>query len=532
LEGLNPDTEYEFTVSGYDSVYRFKTAPNRINSPVKFIVTGDVDANSTADAMARAAAAEDPLFIAVIGDHAYEDSKADYHWKWARYFESWHRWFRGSNGRLIPIIPGVGNHEMLFGMVGAHPDFDNTAEWRKRYGNYYYRYFPFPGAGQPYGTLDFGSYLSLVILDTEHSSPTITGSDDQSLWLGARLAERSTVRHILPMYHVPAYPSNRALGDPLNTRIRGSWLPLLENAGVKLAFEHHDHTYKRTKPMKGGQVDPDGTVFMGDGAWGVPTRSVDTARSYLERASASNHAIVVTLSPTSRQVNVIDINGVVIDSVSQTADYIPPPPNQTIPAITHFSNIGIKISWLGSPDSDGYRIFRNGILIGSTSENHFVDTQWSAAPHPVYSIRAYNDGGESPDASVTPSRKQLWALSNGMSGSPLEINALMSADVDGDGINGLTEYFHGTSPNSPESTMPVFLEGVHSGYFRFLYKKSPDAEDVTGRVLTTDSLETGAWTDVSGEFYEELQGDRAGWYRCSVPVGGGVTKGFYRLKVE
>jgi hypothetical protein len=533
LEQLDPDTEYEFMVSGYVTVYRFRTAPARISSPIKFVVTGDVDVNDTADAMARATAAQEPLFIAVIGDHAYEDSKADLHWKWARYFESWHRWFRGTNNRLIPIVPGVGNHEMFYGMAGSHADFDNSAEWRKRYGIYYYHYFPFPGAGQPYGALDFGNYLSLIVLDTEHSSPTITGSDQQSLWFGSQLEARDKTKHLLPLYHVPAYPSNRAFTDPLNTRVRSAWTPLMENAGVQLAFEHHDHTYKRTKPLRGGVESPGGTVFMGDGAWGVSTRGVDLSRPYLAQAASVNHSIIVTLTPTSRQINVIDTSGQVIDSLTQTADYIPPAPLPPQPIFTQLSNLGIQISWDGVEEGNGYRVFRNGALIGETSSTSFLDAGWNTGEQPVYSVRAYNDGGEGVDSPlISLSPKQIWALSNGVSGSPDELDGFLNSDPDGDGILSIAEYFHGTSPHFPESEVPLVVEGVANGYYSFLYKRSPVAQGVAGQIWKTGNLETEAWSTVADGISEELTGSRSGWIRFRIPLSGAEEQGFYRLKVE
>jgi hypothetical protein len=204
------------------------------------------------------------------------------------------------------------------GWAENHPDFENTVDWRLRYGAFFFRFFAFPGAAQPYGVLDFGDYLSLILLDTEHSSPKISGEDPQTLWLAQRLTERRGVKHLVPMYHVPAYPSNRALGDPLNTRIRRHWVPLFENAGVSLAFEQHDHTYKRTKPILNGVPGLEGgIVFAGDGAWGVALRTPDVSRDYLHDAQSRHHAFLVTISNSGRIIEAFDKNGIVFDSFQQ-----------------------------------------------------------------------------------------------------------------------------------------------------------------------------------------------------------------------
>ncbi len=37
---------------------------------------------------------------------------------------------------------------------------------------------------------------------------------------------------------------------------------------LKIGFENHDHGYKRTKRLKGGQEDVNGTLYIGDGCLG------------------------------------------------------------------------------------------------------------------------------------------------------------------------------------------------------------------------------------------------------------------------
>ncbi|MFM8807959.1 MAG: fibronectin type III domain-containing protein, partial [Chthoniobacterales bacterium] len=156
ITGLNPGWIYEFQVDGYTETFRFKTMPADLTQPVKFAAAGDADIGPDADAMAAAIAARDPAFVAMIGDHAYEDSRAANFWMWERYLQSYFTNLRAPDGRLIPIVSAVGNHEIYNGWGEFHPDFENTADWRLRYGSYFFRYFAFPGANQPYGVLDFG----------------------------------------------------------------------------------------------------------------------------------------------------------------------------------------------------------------------------------------------------------------------------------------------------------------------------------------------------------------------------------------
>jgi hypothetical protein len=71
----------------------------------------------------------------------------------------------------------------------------------------------------------------------------------------------------------PSYRSDK-VGESgkINHLIREHWCPLFDEYGVQLAFEHHDHAYKRTYPIRKGTVDPRGVVYLGDGAWGVTVR--------------------------------------------------------------------------------------------------------------------------------------------------------------------------------------------------------------------------------------------------------------------
>ena len=57
--------------------------------------------------------------------------------------------------------------------------------------------------------------------------------------------------------------------------MRKHWSPLFDKYGLDAAFENDHHIYKRSNLIKGGKVDPSGTLYIGDGAWGykpVPFR--------------------------------------------------------------------------------------------------------------------------------------------------------------------------------------------------------------------------------------------------------------------
>lgn len=396
LAGLNPDTEYEFNVDGYDETFRFRTLPATLDEPIRFGVGGDVDIGSTADAMTAAISSHDPAFLVVGGDVAYADGRAENFWKWMRYFESWFHNARAPDGRLIPKVMAIGNHEVRFGYAQFHPDFDNTADWRLRYAPYFYRFFAFPG-DPGYGVLDFGSYLSLVVLDTDHSNLTV----NQNTWLEETLDARRDRAHLIPIYHVPAYPSHRSFNDEFISRVRQHWVPLFEQAGVKLAFEHHDHTFKHTKPLLDGAEHPDGIVFVGDGLWGIGERPPDTSRWYLQPGASDRHHVhLVTLSADSRIVQTVGTDGTFFGGaepgqilLAQPRDGIPETPANL--AADHIRPRAARLVWEPVPNATTYEIERDGSVVATVSTAAWLDSDRTPETSASYRVTAINRSGRS-----------------------------------------------------------------------------------------------------------------------------------------
>ena len=112
-----------------------------------------------------------------------------------------------------------------------------------------------------YNVLDFGDYLSLVLLDTGHISPI---GGEQTAWLDKTLAARVDCPNLFVYNHVPAYPSHQEFdssnGGGTGADNRKYWTPLFRRYNVDVVFEHHDHMFERTKPMLDGHVDEDGAA--------------------------------------------------------------------------------------------------------------------------------------------------------------------------------------------------------------------------------------------------------------------------------
>ncbi|MFQ5802430.1 MAG: fibronectin type III domain-containing protein [Candidatus Methylomirabilales bacterium] len=304
LTDLMPGTDYRFRFGENSVEFKFRTMPSDMSKPIRFAVGGDtMDGFDMLDEWyeetCRLVAKEDPMFTVIGGDIAYANGNGKLVKRWYRWLAGWKKYMVTSDGRLIPFVVAIGNHEVQGG-------FNQTPDKAP----YFYSLFAMPGQ-RGYGVLDFGRYLSLVLLDSGHTHP-IDGK--QTDWLRRTLADRQDVPHLFAVYHVPAYPSVRNFDNGVSARIREHWVPLFEQFGVDVAFEHHDHVYKRTHPIRAHKVDPRGVLYLGDGAWGAMLRR-PRDRWYLAKTASKRHFSLVTVGQ-SRSFLAIDSEGQIFDRVT------------------------------------------------------------------------------------------------------------------------------------------------------------------------------------------------------------------------
>jgi hypothetical protein len=314
LVQLLPDTNYKFHLGKESASSRFRTMPQKTDRPVHFVVGGDLyqDDFFRFKKMNGKVAKMDPDFIVLGGDIAYTRGhravlKGRYFeiQRWQTFFKAWKEQLVTSDGRLIPFVIAVGNHDLPSKRVDP-----------KKEPVLFYELFALPEQGTPFRALDFGDYLSFFLLDTGHTVPII---GKQTEWLQKALAERKgTKAHQMAVYHVAAYPSFYAYRKGTPEKIRQNWIPLFDQYQVKTVFEHHDHAYKRTFALKNDKVDPTGTLYLGDGAWGVSPRVPSEANEvwYLAKTASKNYVFLVSLQAEKGVVQAIDIDGNIFDEVA------------------------------------------------------------------------------------------------------------------------------------------------------------------------------------------------------------------------
>ncbi len=291
LENLDPDTLYSFRIGSSPTVYKFRTAPAVLDQPIRFVIGGDVYATSKLfRKMNQAVVQNDPLFAVLGGDIAYALHINPLRLKtyplrrWLSFLSDWTEQMRTADNRLIPFLLVPGNHDI------ASDNYD-----------LFFSLFAYPQK-QLYRALDFGKYLSLILLDTGHFQP-IEGR--QTLWLDQALSSRTDIPFRFAVYHMAAYPSHYPYQDPIPKKIRSLWTPLFEKHKILGAFEHHNHVFKRTYPIKANRIDPSGIIYFGDGSWGGSPRKV-LDMWYLAKKARKNSVYVLEVSPSSASVRAID----------------------------------------------------------------------------------------------------------------------------------------------------------------------------------------------------------------------------------
>jgi hypothetical protein len=303
LTRLAPGTDYHFRIGKDSPTYRFRTMPARATDTIHFVSGGDCGVNAHAVANNAQAARQDPMFAVIGGDLGYDNGRSAS--VSLAFLRNYSKHMVGRDGRLIPMLACIGNHEVRGGY--------NKPRARAPF---FYSLFDglYPETG--FATLDFGDYLSLVLLDTGHTTPIAGGQAD---WLEKVLRARKDHPNVMVVNHVPAYPSYRKMlgkGGKGGTGAgnRKHWVPLFEKYRVPVVLEHHDHTFKRTRPLLGGLAHADGVLYLGDGSWGrLRTPNKPEKVPYLAASSRDYHLSLHRIQGKERFHLALDERGRVMD---------------------------------------------------------------------------------------------------------------------------------------------------------------------------------------------------------------------------
>jgi hypothetical protein len=254
MKNLIHDCTYQYRVGdkktdNWSKYYRFKTPPKG-PFPTTIVTFSDFD---TMNEIIKEKTTMNRLYnnlsefdlILQFGDLSYANGNA---YVWDLYFNHIE-----PIASVKPWMVAVGNHEKEEGI--------GFEAYEKR--------FNMPGNKFWY-SFNYG-YAHIIAISTEH--PIEEGSEQYN-WLvnDLKIANRNrqSVPWLIMTGHRALYGSNKRwfIKDKAK-KLRTILVPLIDKYGVDLCIFGHCHSYERTHPLKAGEIDPNGTVYLVAGVAGA-----------------------------------------------------------------------------------------------------------------------------------------------------------------------------------------------------------------------------------------------------------------------
>ncbi|MDZ8118170.1 choice-of-anchor J domain-containing protein [Pontiella agarivorans] len=277
LTGLSADTAYYFEIldsEGASTLMWFKTAPDT-PSDFTFVAGGDSRTNDDPRRWGMNLISRiRPLFIVYGGDYMNNGTNDE----WRQWLDEWQATI-SSDGRIYPIIPQHGNHENdMLDMMQRIFNIRNP----NAYGH-------FPIGGNQMRVWALNSELEPGVGYGAFQNQDSSAWGAQTAWLSNELAKVSNyATWQVASYHRPMRPHTS--GKAEGTGRIAAWADAFYNYGMDLAVESDTHMTKYTYPLEPSTAPGsfqdftrnliDGTMFIGEGSWGAPTRPMDDDKTW------------------------------------------------------------------------------------------------------------------------------------------------------------------------------------------------------------------------------------------------------------
>ena len=349
LEGLDPGTLYYFRVGGggvWSREWSFRTIG--LDEDVKFVVGGDsrrpyaaaeIKYNPYAisnwpyarDAVTQGAAGEDPDFVWFSGDMVNSGNSWD---NWQNWLDSMEENLVTSDGRMIPIVGVIGNHEL-----GEYADVESTPAW-------FQGIFANPGDELTFALNFPNLHLTTLRADGGCVGTWWEPSEDQAQaqkdWLEADL-QSSDAEWKLASFHVPYFSCFEQGTGYASEPFLYHWAEILQDNGTDAVFSGHVHNFLRSWPISITEVvteangtyydytaeavytltpsSADGVTYVVQGAWGAPTdpymkgENCDI-RDFIAAADAIPSYTIVEVGEETLKITTKATSGAVLDDVT------------------------------------------------------------------------------------------------------------------------------------------------------------------------------------------------------------------------
>jgi len=403
--------------------------------------------------------------------------------------------YDASWGRVKGIThPSVGNHEYL---TSGGTDCDTTGK-----GLGYFQYFGAAAglASQGYYSYNIGTWHLIALNSNCSSAGGCSASSPQGTWLVADLAAHANMC-TLAYWHIPLYSS----GGRANGNSQYFWQALYA-AHADVVLSSHDHTYERFAPQD-------------------PYAHLDTAngiREFIVGTGGANHTSFVTVAANSevRDSTSFGIMEMTLHAKSYDWNFVPdtaggftdagtgtchssggdatPPAAPTNLAANAVSPSEVDLSWTASTDNvgvAGYRIYRNGSLVGSSTTTAYADTGLQAGTSYSYYTIAFDAAGNVSTASNTATATTLPpdttppSPPSGLAAnvaSSTEVDLSWTPSTDNVGVAGYRIYRNGALVGSSATTAYADT-GLQAGTG---YSYYAIAFDAAGNVSTASNTAT------------------------------------------
>jgi len=304
LNDLLPNTAYYFVIKDSEGVtdrYWFKTAPDK-PEPFTCIVGGDTKSEepllSAGRFSNRMVSKLRPLFVLFCGDFTSIDgTNPD---DWALWLSDWFELTKTEDGRLFPIIPVMGNHELNYDGI-LNIIFNAPYQYDDPNNSYY--------------SLSFGgNFVHITALNSE-----IWPGDQQAGWFEKELKSTENITFKFVAYHKPFRP--HTLGKSEYMALYHKWAYLFNEYSVDISIDAHSHVSKITFPVVPDSIngyeafvrdDLNGTMYIGEGSWGAAHRENNDDKPWTLRSGSFNQLKWLHVFPgTENEDAHIDIRTVI-----------------------------------------------------------------------------------------------------------------------------------------------------------------------------------------------------------------------------
>ena len=234
-----------------------------------------------------------------------------------------------SLSRLIPVVLAVGNHDVGLNSLSKTNISTSTTD-----APLYFQYFPQHYRLNQHGkaieeipeinerrTYFYHSFSGLIYF-TLDSGYINTFDGYQSRWLNNTFLTYINSTKFAH-YHSPSFTGcfqDQNRDKAANVQALLFWNNLFDKYNLTTAYENHNHLLKRTYRIKGNDINSNGTLYLGDGAWGVVNQICQLNEEddkFFAEISRNQHVWVTKIGANYINYTAIGVKGTIYDQYYQ-----------------------------------------------------------------------------------------------------------------------------------------------------------------------------------------------------------------------